>query len=43
MKSSEVRKADDQSDDIISIRVWIKLENQWTSDTSEKMANDLES
>ena len=41
MKSSEVRKADDQSDDII--RVWIKLENQWISDTSEKMANDLES
>ena len=34
MKSSEVRKADDQSDDII--RVWIKLENQWISDTSEK-------
>ena len=41
MKSSEVRKADDQSDDII--RVWIKLENQWISDISEKMANDLES
>ena len=41
MKSSEVRKAGDQSNDII-IRVWIKLENQWTSDTSEKNGQQIE-